>query len=74
MGTRRYLDVPVLGRPVEAPYVQMQDGSGFWLDALEGQAGEPPSPDQQVVIDALARTVAANRSEALQDDNAGGLV
>jgi hypothetical protein len=74
MGTRRYLDVPVLSRPVEAPYVQMQDGSGFWLDALEGQAGEPPSPDQQVVIDSLMRTVAANRSEALQDETTDRLV
>ncbi len=74
MGTRRYLDVPLLSRPVEVPYVQMQDGSGFWLDALEGQAGESPSPDQQVVIDVLVRTVAANRSEALQDESAGGLV
>ncbi|MGZ4758228.1 MAG: hypothetical protein ACXV95_04115 [Acidimicrobiales bacterium] len=74
MGSRRYLDVPLLGRAVEAPYVQMQDGSGFWLDALEGRAGEPPTPEQLAVVDALARTVAANRSEALNDETGTGLV
>ena len=68
LGSRRYLDVPLLGRAAETPYVQMQDGSGFWLDALEGRAGEPPTPEQLAVVDALARSVAANRSEALQDD------
>ena len=74
MGSRRYLDVPFLGRAAETPYVQMQDGSGFWIDALEGRAGEPPTPDQQVVIDALARTVASNRSESLQDERPSGLI
>ncbi len=74
MGSRRYLDVPVLGRAVETPYVQMQDGSGFWLDALEGRDGEPPDSDRLAIVDALARTVAANRSEALQDESARGLI
>ncbi len=74
MGSRRYIDVPFLGRPVETPYVQMQDGSGFWIDALEGHDGGAPTPDQQVVIDSLVRKVAANRNEALQDERAGGLI
>jgi hypothetical protein len=68
MGTRRYLDLPLVGRPAEAPYVQMQDGSGFWLDALEGRDGESPNAEQMAVIDALTRTVAANRDEARRDD------
>jgi hypothetical protein len=74
MGTRRYLDVPLIGRPAEAPYVQMQDGSGFWLDALEGRDGEPPAPEQLAVIEALGRTVAANRNEARRNDAPGNLI
>jgi hypothetical protein len=74
LGSRRYLDVPVLGRPVEAPYVQMQDGSGFWLDALEGRSGEPPTPDQLAVVDWLARSVAANRNGTMRDDAPSNLI
>jgi len=74
LGSRRYVDIPLLGRPAETPYVQMQDGSGFWLDALEGRAGEPPTPEQLAVVDALARSVAANRSESLQDDAPSSLI
>ena len=54
--------------------MQMQDGAGFWLDALEGRDGEPPAPEQLAVIEALSRTVAANRNEALRTEAPSNLI
>lgn len=45
----------------EVPYVQVSDGAGFWIDALGGRSGEPPTGDQRAVLDRLNRIVATHR-------------
>ena len=55
----------LLGEPqaVEVPYVQGQDGSGFWLDALGGLSAErPPTPAQLEMFDQLTALVDRSRS------------
>jgi hypothetical protein len=60
MGSRRYLDVSFLGRPVETPYVQMQDGRG--LDRRpRGRPARRRRPTSRS-SSMPARRVAANRS------------
>lgn len=55
----------LLGEPetVEVPYVQRQDGSGFWLDALGGLSAErPPTPGQLAMYDQISVLIQRSRS------------
>ena len=45
----------------EVPYVQVSDGAGFWIDALGGRSGQPPTGGQRAVLDRLNRIVATHR-------------
>lgn len=50
-------------RTVEVPYVQLQDGSGFWLDALGGWSSErPPTEAQHAMFDQVSVLVQRARS------------
>ena len=55
----------LLGEPqtVDVPYVQRQDGSGFWLDALGGLSSErPPTSAQLDMFDQISALVDRSRS------------
>ncbi len=55
----------LLGEPksVDVPYVQRQDGSGFWLDALGGLSDErPPTSAQLDMFDQITELVDRWRS------------
>ena len=47
-----------LSQPIETPYVQRGDGTGFWLDALGGRSpGAGPSEDQLALFERLTADV-----------------
>ncbi len=50
-------------KTVDVPYVQRQDGSGFWLDALGGLSSErPPTREQLDMFDQVSVLVDRSRS------------
>jgi hypothetical protein len=59
--------IALLGEPgtVAVPYVQCNDGSGFWLDALGGISAErPPTEEQMAMLDRLVVLMEQRRSTA----------
>jgi len=56
MGTRQYNTVRGLNQPMDVPYLQCTDGSGFYLDALGAKSPlTPPSDEQLGLFDQLGR-------------------
>jgi len=51
---------------VDVPYVQRQDGSGFWLDALGGISSElPPTAPQLEMFDQISALIEQSRSVSI---------
>jgi hypothetical protein len=58
LSQRQFATPRGLSQPIETPYVQRGDGSGFWLDALGGRSpGEGPSDAQLALFEQLTAEV-----------------
>ncbi len=61
MGQRQFQLPNGLTKPMEVPYLQLNDGSGFWLDALGSRTPNSSPSDEQMAM--YARVVAAVESD-----------
>ena len=58
LSQRQFATPRGLSQPIETPYVQRGDGTGFWLDALGGRSpGASPSEEQLALFDQLTAEV-----------------
>ncbi len=58
LSQRQFATPRGLSQPIETPYVQRGDGTGFWLDALGGRSpGAGPSDAQLTLFDQLSAEV-----------------
>jgi hypothetical protein len=62
MGQRQFQLPGVLSQPMEVPYVQLDDGSGFWLDALGSRnPTSSPSDEQLAMYEKVVAAIEADR-------------
>lgn len=63
MGQRQFQLPGGLTQPMEVPYLQLNDGSGFWLDALGSRSpNSSPSDEQLAMYEKVVAAVESDRA------------
>ena len=66
MSQRQYTTPRGLSSPLDVPYLQLSDGSGFWLDALGAQSPlSSPTDEQLAQFEQLTNLVESHRTSGV---------